>query len=83
MVGFCSCSASGLLGTNFVHFLIPISFFISSQPRFESCTTGSFNQRAAVAYTGTRGSVSPSLSMRFPRQKPTNLGTSQVSAGKH
>lgn len=72
IVGFCFCSASGLLGTNFVHLLISVSFFISSQPRFESCTTGSLKQRAAVVYTGTKGSVSSLLSMRFTAESPSS-----------
>lgn len=74
MVGFSSFSVVGLLGTNFVNFLIPISFlFIRSQPKFESCTTASLNQRAAVVYTGTMGSVSPSLSVGFTKLKPIQL----------
>lgn len=74
MVGCSSSSVLGLLGNNFVKFLLPISFlFIRSQPKFESCTTASFNQRAAVVYTGTTGSVSPSLSVRFNKLKPLRL----------
>ena len=74
MVGFSSSSVLGLLGTNFVNFLIPISFlFIRSQPKFESCTTASLNQRAAVVHTGATGSVSPSLSVRFTELKPIQV----------
>lgn len=75
MVGFSSSSVLGLLGTNFVNFLIPVYFlFIRSQPKFGGCATASLNQRAAVAYTRTRGSISPLLSVRFTELKPIQLG---------